>query len=392
VIKRIWAGHRVLVIAIPAILVVFLVGSLALVASVGGFAAEATPTPTAAPTPTMTPTPIPTPTPTPTPVPTPTPIPTSSPIPAGWAYSDLDGVAAPANLAHRLPYAVQVDDQRPGRPQSGISTASIVIQAPADGGQARYQFIFQEGSPTDIGPVRSVRPYYAYWASEYNAMITHWGGDSLTLKIFLPAMVKAKSIYNMDAIGTGACRYGHRINTRVTPHNVYTNYATLAKCAATKGYPTSYQGAPTRTFRDELPNYLRPQAQKITLTYRDGTVGYVYQPISDTYLRYQDGKPQIDPANGHRVFAANIIVMYQAVGVDPSSEAGHHRPIVYSQGTGQALIFQEGKQIKGTWVKKGTTGLTRFYDSNGQEISLIRGEIFIQSMPSGVKPYAVAVS
>jgi hypothetical protein len=63
------------------------------------------------------------------------------------------------------------------------------------------------------------------------------------------------------------------------------------------------------------------------------------------------------------------------------SEPGHVRPDVHNVGTGPVTIFQEGTMITGKWVKKTNTSLTRFYDSAGKEISLVRGEIFIQSKP-----------
>ena len=98
--------------------------------------------------------------------------------------------------------------------------------------------------------------------------------------------------------------------------------AALAKCAASKKFPATFQGTQLRPFKQQTPSVLRSMApQKITLTYRDGTEGYVYIPISDSYMRYQDGKPQIDPANGQHVFAADIIVMFQAVSVSAAVAA-----------------------------------------------------------------------
>jgi hypothetical protein len=65
--------------------------------------------------------------------------------------------------------------------------------------------------------------------------------------------------------------------------------------------------------------------------------------------------------------------MYQALTND-LSEPRHVRPVVHNVGSGKALIFQEGREIVGTWMKKNNTSLTRFYDSSGNEI-------FIQSIP-----------
>jgi hypothetical protein len=318
----------------------------------------------------------------PTPSPSPTPFVDSAPtpIPAGWVYSDLNGVAAPPELAHRLPLALMIDDNVLARPQAGFSSASIVIQAPADGGEDRYMMIFQEATADDIGPIRSARPYFVYWAAEYKPLYGHYGGDAKSLGQVIPAM-KA-SIYNMDALKSGSCPY-HRISERAAPHNAYTKTSELIRCAAKLQYPTTYQKAPTRTFRDNTPYAQRPATQTISIPYHTGTVGYEFDPTTDSYLRSVDGRPQLDAANGQRVTASNVVVMFQSVTIDPASEAGYNRPIVWNVGTGRAVVFVEGQAVDGTWKKTSETALTRFYDGSGQEISLVRGRIFIQSVPAG---------
>jgi len=392
VINRIWTGHRALAIAVGAIAVVaILVASLLLAAMPGG-TGQATQTPTATASPTASPTAVPTPSPTATPTPEPTPTPTDTPVPTpeslppDWAYADLDGVAAPATLAHRLPLAIMIDDHQLARPQSGISSASIVYRAPVEGDADRYMYVFQEGTATDIGPVRSARPYYVYWADEYKALFGHYGGDAQSLLKIIPA--NAKYIYNEDALYQGSCPY-HRITTRVSPHNAYTNTAILITCAAKRGYPATYQKLPTRPFKDDMSIIDRPNAQMVNIPYRTGTVGYQYNFLTDDYTRFQDGKPEIDPANGNNVYARTIVVLFQYVTTDPLSEPGHIRPWVNSVGSGQATVFMEGQAIAATWKKTSNTALTRLYDKSGKEIPFVRGKIFMQSVPPGT---AVTVS
>jgi hypothetical protein len=383
--QRVWSGHRNLLIVAPAIaLVAIVVGGLMLATAAGG-SAHASPTPSPTAEITISPTDTPIPTPSPSPSPTPTAFNGATPLPAGWVFAPLDGVPTTAALADRLPMAIMVDDNKVARPQSGISSASIVYQAPADGGEDRYMFIFQEGTASSIGPVRSARPYYVYWADEYKPLLGHYGGDSQTRHFVIPA--NAKYLYNMDALSGGGCAY-HRISTRPAPHNAYTSSAKLISCLPARGYPTTYQNLPTRPFRPDTNPVDRATAQSITIAYRTGTVGYQFQPGTDSYLRYIYGQPEVDPANNMNVYARNIIVMYQALTTD-YSEPGHNRPVVHNVGSGKALIFQEGREIVGTWRKKTNTSLTRFYDSSGNEISLVRGEIFIQSIPP---TYAVTVN
>ena len=74
-----------------------------------------------------------------------------------------------------------IDDLSPARPQSGFNAASVVWQAPAEGGIPRYMMIFQENIPTDVGPVRSSRYYYIAWAAEWRAVYAHAGGSPQAL-------------------------------------------------------------------------------------------------------------------------------------------------------------------------------------------------------------------
>ncbi len=380
-IARIWTGHRIVVIAFSAVAIMAIVATGVLVAAQGTTAQA---TPSATPSPSAAPSPSPTPSDTPTPGPSPSALIASdaspTPLPADWAYSDLDGVAAPMAQAHGLPLAIMIDDNIVARPQSGMSTASIVYQAYADGGEDRYMVIFQERASADIGPVRSARPYYVYWADEYKALYGHFGGDANSLTQVIPA--NAKYIYNMDDLNGGSCPY-HRVTTRSVPHNAYTNTAELIRCAAKKGYPATFQKLPTRPFRDDTPLADRPSSQTISIPYRTGTIGYQYGMAGNDYTRIVDGHIQVDPANGQTVFARTIVVLYQSVTTDPLSEPGHNRPWVNSIGSGSATVFTEGRSIAATWKKSSTTALTRLYDSSGKEIPFVRGEIFFQSVPAG---------
>ena len=240
--------------------------------------------------------------------------------------------------------------------------------------------IFQEGTATDIGGIRSARPYHASWVAEYKALYGHFGGDYKVLIQVIPAM--SGIIYNMDDLRGGSCPY-HRITARAAPHNAYTNSAALIACLPRMGYPTTYQGAPLRPFVDDTPAADRPASQSVTVPYRTVSVGYRFDQTTDEYIRLLNGQRQIDPANNRQVIARNIIVMFQTVSNDYVDSAGIQRIDIANVGSGKVIVFKEGKAITGNWKKTSNTALTRFYDSSGKEISLVRGEIFIQSVPIG---------
>jgi hypothetical protein len=378
-IKRNLAGHRSMVIAVSAVAVVAIAAAgLLLVVKPGGTAqATATATLGAAGS-TIASASV---SGSQTTLPSPSSSPTVSPAPGELVYADLDGVLIRADLAHRLPLAISIGDNAVARPQSGFSSASIVYQSYEEYGEDRYLMIFQEGTATDIGGVRSARPYYVRWVAEYKALYGHFGGDSKVLSQTIPAM--SGSIYNMDDLFGGFCPY-HRITTRAAPHNAYTSSAALISCLPRLGYPTTFQGVPVRSFVDDSPAADRPASQTVTVPYHTVSVSYQFAPATDEYIRLLNGQKQIDPANNQQVFARNIVVMFQTVSNDYfETSTGIQRINIGNVGSGNAIVFKEGKAITGTWKKTSDTALTRFYDGSGNEIPLVRGEIFMQSVPPG---------
>jgi hypothetical protein len=369
--------------------------------------AEPTPTPAAptpvpgspAPSPAVVPaSPLPSPTPAlpstaPTPAPTPSgpvfsfdpnasadPGPTLAP---GAPFALLDGLPASGTARLRLPVAVTVDDNVQARPQYGFNAASIVYQSPADGGETRYMMVFQERQAKRIEPVRSGRPYFVNWASEYRGAFAHYGGDAKTLA-YLPRL-HGKVLWNVDAL-YGSAKAFHRDRSRVAPHNGVTSTAAVRRVAVRRGAPAALpEGSPVRLFADDLPLAERPAKASITVPYNRGASSYTYDRERNRYLRSVAGRAQVDAADGRRVTARNVVVLFMRYSIDPESEPGYHRPVFDHIGSGRALVFHDGHVYKGTWKKPSAAALTRFYDKQGAEIPLVRGPIFIQIEPLGAK-------
>jgi len=244
--------------------------------------------------------------------------------------------------------------------------------------------VFQEDDADVIGPVRSGRPYFVRWASEFRSAFAHYGGDAKTLQQVIPAMA-GKLIYNVDALFGGGAAF-HRIKTRAAPHNAYTSTAVLRKVAGRLGGPeVMVDGLPSWTFIEDGPEKARPAAGSITIPYGRGDTGYTYDRKANAYLRSVAGRAQTDQGDGKRVVARNVIVMFQRLSYDPESEPGYRRPVLDQVGSGDAIVFRDGARIDGTWKKDDIGGLTRFYDDSGDEIGLVRGRIFIQVVATGTK-------
>ena len=111
-------------------------------------------------------------------------------------------------VAKRHVVAVMIDDHPDARPQSGFNDASVVWQAPAEGGIPRYMLWFQDSVPPSVGPVRSARLYFLAWAAEWNAVYAHVGGSPQAMKL-LREKGQGQVIYNADEFRWGGV-YFHR--------------------------------------------------------------------------------------------------------------------------------------------------------------------------------------
>jgi hypothetical protein len=333
----------------------------------------------AAPTATLVPSPAATATPSPTATATPVPTPTPEPdvLPAA-----LSGVLVDAELADRLPLAVMLDDARVARPQSGFNGASVVWQATADGYESRYMLVFGEGDADAVGPVRSARYFLVQWAQETRSVLAHYGGDqrSRTYIKYHP-----DQFTSVDGLGRGRKAY-HRVKSRPAPHNAYTTSEDLRAMGERLGAPeTMPADLHRRPFRDPSPLEARGETQRIRIPYRTNVITYAYDRESNRYRRSIDGKRHVDPADGERVAPTNVIVLFQKFRIDTKIEPGHSRPVITTIGRGRALVFREGRVVEGTWRKKDDVSPTRVFAEDGTELHLVRGQTFIQVVPTGTK-------
>lgn len=317
----------------------------------------------------------PTATPSPTPTPTPTPKPTPILVPA-----PLTGRLVSPRDAAQHPIALMIDDAPGARPQSGFNAASIVWQAPAEGGVPRYMMVFQETMPRDVGPVRSARYYFISWAAEWKAVYGHVGGSPQAMAT-LRAKGNGQLVYNADQFRWGGTYY-RRIKSRAAPHNVYSDAKSL-RIMATKVGARNEDMKAVWKFAPDAPLAARPTGGIIRVSYPQNKIEYRYDKWTNSYLRGVTGQArQIDAATGKRVAPKNVVIMMVSFGL-LNDGSNKHRLDARNVGSGKAWIATNGRTIVGTWKKTSLAGPTRFYDKNGKPVILTVGQTFIQVMPLG---------
>jgi len=312
---------------------------------------------------------------------TPTPNPTQAPTPV-LVPAPLTGRLVTPQVAAQHPIALMIDDASAARPQSGFNAASVVWQAPAEGGVPRYMLIFQDQMPAEVGPVRSARYYFILWAAESTAVYGHVGGSPQAMAT-LRAKGNGELVYNADEFRWGGTYY-RRIRTRSAPHNVYSDAKSLKIMATRVGARNEPMKAVWK-FAPDAPLEARPSGGIIRVDYPYNSITYRYDRATNTYRRGVKGQTrQIDAADGKPVAPRNVVVMLMSFA--PLNDGSpKHRLEAKVVGSGKAWIATNGRTIVGTWKKTSVAGPTRFYDKAGKPVTLTVGQTFIQVMPLGSK-------
>lgn len=299
---------------------------------------------------------------------------TPSPVPEGMIKSCLTGEYVSEAAGRRRPVAVMLNNIREAVPQTGISHAGVIYEAPVEGGITRLMGIFEDYDGLEkIGSVRSCRDYFIFYAAGFDAVYAHYGQSAYAEQYL--AMDEVNNLSGLS--GYGETVY-YRSSDRNPPHNAYTSaagiQAGIERCGYRTGYGDGYAGA-WRFYEpgtDTAPAGGVP-ANTVTPGYGYNEPWFSYDAQTKQYLRFQYGEPHIDDMDGSQLSVKNILLQYS--GWQYYDENGYLNIDVTTPGAGKYIT--DGTAVDVTWSKDGLWGATHFYGADGQEITLNPGKTWV---------------
>ncbi len=284
----------------------------------------------------------------------------------------LDGVFVASGTEDLLPVAVMIDNSVFARPPSALAKAGLVYEAEVEGDATRLMAVFSsDENLSEIGPVRSARPYFLEWSREFGAPYVHCGGSPEALAILAKGdIVDINEFYNGG--------YFWRDDEREAPHNLYTSSRLLDKYLT--NIDADKKEFSSWLFKEDMEEKERPEASRITIGYKlpDYVVTWKYDRLSDSYLRYAGGRAHID-RNGDGIVAKDVIVQY----VDTRVIDAMLRLRMDIIGDGRATVCLDGACRDGEWRKEASGERTRFYYEDGGEVQFNAGPIWIEVVRPG---------
>lgn len=234
--------------------------------------------------------------------------------------------------------AVSVENSEDARPQSGLTQADLVVEAPAEGTFTRFTAYYRSQPADVIGPVRSARQYTMAQAKAYGAPFSHAGGSIEAL-----AMARSDSaIMNLDEI-YGGVEWGFwRSPDRAAPHNLYTSTDRIDRMMKAVGY-TPLSVPTTPKVKGLLPE--GPFVTRVDVDWGGpNQISWVWNEEVGAYQRFiQDAPHTVVGADG--VFVPNLVFM-EVEGTYSGPEDGWYMDLSLG---GPATVVVAGYMWEGRW-------------------------------------------
>lgn len=289
----------------------------------------------------------------------------------------LDGVAVAPGKANLWPVAVMIDNFPTARPQAGLGQASVVYEALAEGGIPRFMAVFAERTMRLVGPVRSTRPYFLHYATEYPAAIVHAGGSPDALQ-----MLRSLHLLNIEGIHGKYAKYLFRTKPWIDVHDLYTTGTLLNKAVQNSKARMLTPKYRHWRFVDDGALEKRPRGKHgATVNLGPGasyTIRYEYRRADNVYLRFTGGQPHVDRNTRKQIAVKNVILL-----IVPKERVldSKGRIALETLGKGVGVLLQNGRSLTIRWQKLRGGDRTKFTSLSGAEIPFIRGATWITIVP-----------
>lgn len=291
------------------------------------------------------------------------------PQPKKEIESLIDGMMIPEDQAGRRPIAVMVENSFPIRPQEGLGSAEMVFEGLSEAGITRCLAVFSHNDVEKLGPVRSARNHFVAMANGFNAIYGHCGGS-----IYALDLIKEWNVTDFDQMAYPNSYW--RVPERKRPHNLFTSTVKIREDAEAAGIKAlaSFDGF---KHKDDLPLEARTATQNIAIEFSTNPykVEYKFDKNTNSYLRYNGGVPHLDKNIGKQLCPKNVIIMVADTAPIPGGSGCLDISVIARN---KMIAFMDGKRAEGYWQKVSSYSQVQFYDSSGTEMSLNRGQTWVE--------------
>ncbi|MGH2756626.1 MAG: DUF3048 C-terminal domain-containing protein, partial [Actinomycetota bacterium] len=251
--------------------------------------------------------------------------------------------------------------------------AEIVYEELVEGGITRFLAMYHCTDAELAGPIRSARVVDPAIMTPTTYILAFSGANQ---HVF--SRLDAAGIVQIEETAAGEAM--QRVETGDSiEHTLFADTAAIRKLGR-----KDYDEPPPEDVYvfGELPEGKSKKATEITITFSPASV-ISYKFDTGKYYRYQAGEPFMADT-GEQIAVDNVLLELHAVNLSgPADVAGSAgTEIVDVTGSGKAILFRDGRMIKGMWVRKAIEDPVRFTTKDGAELVLREGTTWIHLVPN----------
>jgi len=304
----------------------------------------------------------------------------------GMYRSELTNEWIDESLKNQRPIAAMVDNESAALPHYGLSDADVVYEmmnSTMNGRITRLMAIVKDWEKIEqLGSIRSTRPTNIILASEWNAVLCHDGGP-FYIDPYLAEDYSAHFSGGFDRVNNGKKR---EFTEYICTGNLDSKFDASNY---SREYDKFYEGDGVEDFQhfkfaeDELSLDGAGgvmDAKEISLPFPHNESTLKYNEETQTYDYYEYGDAHVDPGNDNAVLTFKNVLLQNCT-FHQYDENGYLIYNCIDASNRDGYYITNGKAIPVTWAKTGDTKVTRFFDEDGNEISVNTGKTYIALVP-----------
>ena len=313
----------------------------------------------------------------------------SAEIPAGMYRSELTGEPISESLKDQRPIAAMVDNEVAALDHFGTAECDVVYEmmnSTKNGRITRLMCLMKDwGSIKQLGSIRSTRPTNIILAAEWNAVLCHDGGPKVHIDPYLK-----KEWGTNHFSGT----FSRVDNGKKREYTEYILAGDLDSNFSSSNFSTTYNEFAPEGIQESHFNFT-PWGNEVYLEnkgyakcldattidivpFTHNTSKLIYNEETKEYEYYEYGDKHEDAEDNAPLSFKNVIL--QCCSFNQLDDNGY---LIYNcinpGALGWYITNGEAKVI--SWSKTSETGVTKYYDDNGDELQINTGKTYISLIP-----------
>lgn len=297
--------------------------------------------------------------------------------PALKGVNDLTGLPMDEAKEGNRPLAVMINNIDIAQPLMGVSKSDVMYECLAEGGITRIMACFKDPEGiTEIGSVRSARPYYIRIAQGMDAVYLHSGGSEEAY-----ALLGSGVIDEFDLDTDMMWRDEWRRENLGYEHSVLTSGELLENGISNYGVRRTYEGESpeSQVFSETESQVLKGEDGTYLCaafsSYKDTT--FTYDAANQTYLVGQFGEGQMDGTYNIQNTRQNVLALY----IPTYSPDGGLLQQMDLIGSGDGYYMSRGKIIPVTWYKDSYDTPFYYTTETGESLVMVPGSVYVCCVP-----------